>query len=333
MSKRLNQNLTSQYLEAAQRMKPHGTRHRIVAYVESYDDVLFWRGVLGAFENEERYFEVMLPSRNTLGRGKKVALMNVLKNGFGHHLIACVDADYDYLMQGATEMSRVVLGNEYVFHTYAYSIENYLCYAPALHDVCVMATLNDRSILDFEAYVKVFSQIIYPLFVWSIWCYRTGRYQRFCMADMCQIIELGRINLYHPEESLERMRNKVNKKVAYLQHIFPEAKSQYAPLKDELAELGVTPETCYMYIRGHDLFDYVVTPLLTNVCDELRREREREIRRLAVHKQQMQNELSGYQHASQDPIEMLRKHSGYKDSPLYARIRADIKKFLDEQTL
>ena len=156
MSKRLNQNLTSQYLEAAQRMKPHGTRHRIVAYVESYDDVLFWRGVLGAFENEERYFEVMLPSRNTLGRGKKVALMNVLKNGFGHHLIACVDADYDYLMQGATEMSRVVLGNEYVFHTYAYSIENYLCYAPALHDVCVMATLNDRSILDLEAYVKVF---------------------------------------------------------------------------------------------------------------------------------------------------------------------------------
>ena len=50
MSHRLNQNLNSAYLEAANRLRPSGSRKRIVAYVESYDDVAFWRGILDDFE-------------------------------------------------------------------------------------------------------------------------------------------------------------------------------------------------------------------------------------------------------------------------------------------
>ncbi|MDQ9768464.1 DUF4435 domain-containing protein, partial [Acinetobacter baumannii] len=66
----------------------------------------------------------------------------------GRCMIACVDADYDYLMQGLTASSHEVCTNPYVFHTYVYAIENFQCYAPALQSVCVMATLNDRPIFD-----------------------------------------------------------------------------------------------------------------------------------------------------------------------------------------
>ena len=34
-------------------------------------------------------------------------------------MIACVDSDYDYLLQGATHTSRYIINNKYVFHTYA----------------------------------------------------------------------------------------------------------------------------------------------------------------------------------------------------------------------
>ena len=44
-------------------------------------------------------------------------------------MIACVDSDYDYLLQGATHTSRYIINNKYVFHTYAYAIENYQCYS------------------------------------------------------------------------------------------------------------------------------------------------------------------------------------------------------------
>ena len=95
MNKRLTHNLTSAYIEAANRLNSKRSRKRIVAYVESYDDVFFWRTVLSRYENSTRYFEVMLPSHTTLERGKKSVLMNELGDRLGECMIACVDADYD----------------------------------------------------------------------------------------------------------------------------------------------------------------------------------------------------------------------------------------------
>ena len=74
--KRLKDNLTSSYLEAANCLNPKKQRKKIVAYVESYDDVFFWRTILSQFETDRFYFEIMLPTReNALERGKKAAVV------------------------------------------------------------------------------------------------------------------------------------------------------------------------------------------------------------------------------------------------------------------
>ena len=212
-------------------MKPSGARRRIVAYVEGYDDVMFWRNVLTRFENDKLYFEVMLPSRTSLAKGKKVAITNILGNTLGRNMIACVDADYDYLLQGARETSRTICQNPYVFHTYAYAIENFQCYAPLLRGVCVAATLNDRKVFDFERYMREFSELVYPVFVWNVWCYRTGNYKHFSLTSLCAVIALRDINLYHPERGLEQLRQRVNRTMSWLQKRFPPAKKEYKPLK------------------------------------------------------------------------------------------------------
>ena len=136
MGYRLHDNLTSGYFEAANRLNSKQARRRIVAYVESYDDIFFWRTILSQLETDRIYFEIMLPSReNKLKRGKKAAMMSMLSDKVGGHMIACIDADYDYLLQGITPTSQAILSSPYVFHTYAYAIENMQCYAPAMHDV------------------------------------------------------------------------------------------------------------------------------------------------------------------------------------------------------
>lgn len=328
--KRLSQNLNSAYIEAANRLQGNRARRKIVAYVESYDDVLFWSTLLRPLETDKRYFEVMLPSRTTLSKGKKIALGNDLGERLGRYMIACVDADYDYLMQGTTLTSKEVCFNPYVFHTYVYAIENFQCYAPTLQNVCVMATLNDRRIFDFESFMAAYSATIWPLFVWNIWCYRYGTYKQFSMLDFFHIVQLNELNYYHPEETLDRLRRRVNGKIGRLQNQFPQGKSTYKPLRDELLRLGLTPETTYLHIRGHDLFDGVVVPVLTGVCDALRREREREIRRLAEHAVQLQNELAAYQNATSSVAEMLKKHYGYQDCPQYKKVQDDIRRLLDK---
>lgn len=327
--KKLQDNLNSQYISAANRLKPNQARRRVVAYVESYDDVSFWRGVLQEFESPRLCFEVMLPSRTNLGKGKKSVLMNRLGSRLGECMIACVDADYDFLMQGLTAASREVLDNPYVFHTYVYAIENYQCYAPGLHEACVTATMNDRRVVDFEAFLAEYSAIIWPLFVWNVWGYRYDRYHDFSLLDFCGVVALREVSPHHPEKALEHVRRQVNRQVAVMQRRHPEAKKTYRLLRDELLSLGLTPETTYLYMQGHSLFEGVVMPLLTPLCTLLRKEREAEIRHLAVHEQQRQNELASYQR-SQSPVElMLRKGSGFRRSRPYGWLLADLREFVD----
>ncbi|MCQ2222810.1 MAG: DUF4435 domain-containing protein [Bacteroidaceae bacterium] len=325
MARKLTENISSAYIEAANRLKPKRKGKRVAVYVESYDDVLFWRSVLEEFESPDIHFDVMLPSRNTLAKGKNLALSHELGDG----LIACVDADYDYLIQGRTEHSQKMLQNPYVFHTYVYAIESYQCYAPGLHTACVMATLNDREVIDLEEFMLQYSLILWPLLVWSIWLYRHDHYKQFSIQDMAGEVSFRDINVYHPEETLDYVRRHVNKAVNWMQRTFPEAKKAYEPLKQELVKLGVTPETTYLYMQGHTLFDGVVLPLLNPICTLLRRERENEIKRLACHEKQRQNELSCYQHSVGSIDVMLKKGLKFRESEPYQRLRRDLSAFVE----
>lgn len=330
MGKRLNQNVTSQYVSAANRLNSRQARRRIVAYVESYDDVFFWRAVLSRFEDATRYFEVMLPSRsNHLERGKKAALMRLLDGHVGRDMIACVDADYDYLLQGASPNSRAVLDNPYVFHTYAYAIENLQCYAPSLHSVCVAVTLNDHVEFDFTEFFRQYSLAIFPLFVWSIWHYRTSHYGEFTISDLAQCIETGKVSPANAESVLARLRSKVGKKVEWLRRRNPDAKESYVALKEELRSLGVNPDATYLYIQGHHLFDNVVVPLMKNVCSNLIQERQREISNQSMHYTQRCNEMSCYSNSLADITSTLRRNVGFFASEPYQRIVDDLTRFLN----
>lgn len=328
--KKLLSHLNSQYFQAANQLQKK-QRKSIVVYVESYDDVFFWRNVLSEFENEERRFEVMLPSRSNLSRGKKTALMNTLGPHLGQYMIACVDADMDYLMQGRTNTSHFMLHNPYVIHTYAYSIENLQCYAPSLHSVCVMSTLNDRVIFDFEDYLKKYSEAIYELFVWAVWLYRQARFGELTLSALNNFINVEKVNIFNPDEAIERTRHQVNRKVAWMQRHYPEAKGKIKPLKAELATLGLVPSNTYLYIQGHHLLDNIVGAVIEPVCTILRREREKEIKRLAGnHKQQMDNELASYMH-SQCPISMvIHRNTQFRDCPAFQQIRESIRVLLSK---
>ena len=330
MNKRLRENISSEYFTAANKLKSKKARRKIVAYVESYDDVLFWRTLLDNYEDGTRYFEVMLPSHNTLERGKRSVLMNLIYTKVGEDMIACVDADYDYLMQGATETSKSIVSNPYVFHTYAYSIENLQCYAPSLHNVCVMVTLNDHAVFDFKEFMRQYSEAIFPLFVWSIWHYRRSIYGQFTIKDFNKVVEVGGFNINNPDAAISNLRNKVWKKANWLRKKHPDAKESYLALKRELISLGVTPDTTYLYIQGHHLFDKVVMPIMTKVCGMLIREREAEIRRQAVHSTQMRNELSCYSHSVQDIEQMLKKNVGYVFSLPFGKMKEDMERFLSK---
>ncbi len=332
MAHRLIHNLNSAYIAAANRLRPSRERRRIVVYVESFDDVSFWRQVLDEFEDATRYFEIKLPGRQTLGKGKKLAVTNVLQaNQLGPEMLACVDADYDWVLQSHTEASRQLNSSPYIIHTFVYAIENYQCFAPGLHRAVVTATLNDRQTLDYEAFLQEYSRIIWPLYVWNVWGYVSGRYHGFTIMDMCGFITIDKsFSMSHPENTLAALRRRVNQKMAWLQRHRPEARKTLSIVRQNIEDLGIRPEDTYLYIQGHTLMENVVLPMLNPICVMLRKEREREIRNLAIHSTQRQNELSSYRH-SQIPIEeALRKSTAWLHAPQMERVRQRIREVLGD---
>lgn len=329
MGSRLTNNVTSKYFHAANHLRPKWKKMKIIAYVESYDDIAFWRDILGEFETDDTGFEIVLPSRSNLSRGKKSAIMNNLGKNLGTSLIACVDADYDYLVGDHNEFSKSMLDNPFVVHTYVYAIENYHCYAPSLHNVCTTATLNDHQLFDFEAFLEEYSRTIYDLFIWQVWFHRVGRANEFPMTSFNNFVSAKKINIQNPEETLEHIRRDSNRKIASFQHNCPEAKGKIQPLKEELRSLGVTPENTYLYIQGHNLVENVVLAVLIPVCTSLRKAREKEIMSYAAHKVQMQNELASYQH-SQSPVEqILKRNADFKAAPQYEQLHGRVVQLME----
>ena len=297
--------------------------------MESYDDIFFWRSVLSDFEDDNTEIEVMLPSRTSLNRGKKTAMMNQLGDALGRYMIACVDADLDYLLQSSTISSERMLSNPYVVHTYVYSIENYFCYSKSLHTVCVMATLNDRSVFNFEEYLRMYSDIVYELFVWLIWLHRHERFNDLPLSSFNNIASVEQLNIQKPLDALERLRRNVNRKLSWLQRHVPEAKGKLTALKEELALLGVDRDSTYLFVQGHHLMDNVVDAAITPVCTLLRREREKEIKRLSNgNAVQMHNELACYSPSQLTPVQMLRRNTMYKDCPMYQRLKEHVARVL-----
>ena len=326
--KKLSQYLNSDFLAAANALRPKRAKTRIVAYVESYDDISFWRSVLDDYESDKFHFEVLLPARTSLTKGKKRAMMNMLGKGIGKNMIACVDSDYDYLLQGATDCSRKIIDNPYILHTYAYARENFKCYSEGLKRVCVQSTLNDIDVIDFPSFMKLYSRICYPLFLWNILLYRERDLNTMSMQQFCEIVRLTSFTTDRPEHSLKQLAMRVKHKLGLLEKNMPHLLTKLEAMKKEFALLGIVEEETYMYIQGHHIMDRVVLHILKPICRYLRNKRETEIQRYACHRQQMSNELSSYRHSQCDVALILSKSTYYKESQQYKWLQRDIERLL-----
>ena len=94
-----------------------------------------------------------------------------------------------------------------------------------------MATLNDHKLINFPEFMKLYSQIAYPLFVWSVWFYRKHILSEFSLLDFCSYVKLDQVSTHHPERSLETMAKKVNRKLHDLERHHPEALEEIESMK------------------------------------------------------------------------------------------------------
>jgi hypothetical protein len=301
-------------------------------YVEGYDDVAFWRGIFNDFETERLTFEVAVPPRSDLAKGKKV-VMNMIEQS-SPELLLCVDSDFDYLFDGHTPQSQAMLTAPYLFHTYTYATENYLCFAPALHTVCTKATKNDACIFDFERFLEEYSRIIYPVFLWYAYSARLGNEHLFTLIEFKNSVRLNYMDLDdNGRGTLEWVRRNIQRRLHSLETNYAEWRGAVADFGVAMQKLDLYPENTYLFMHGHTLMDNVVMPMLSAVCESLKQLATYNIAHSTQKGIALGNEVSNYRNAILNVRDTLIYNEEYKGSFLYRRLHADIRSMLQREAL
>ncbi|MCM1150845.1 MAG: DUF4435 domain-containing protein [Alistipes sp.] len=310
-----------------QPLPPEEDQRLVRVYVEGYEDVAFWRGIFDHFRNPYLRFEISVPNREDLPKGKKV-LLNMIPRS-GPDLLLCADSDFDYLFGGRTEQSATVAAARYLFHTYAYATENYLCYAPSLHNVCVKATKNDTRIFDFVVFLREYSRTIYPLFVWYAYSAQLATEHVFTLIDFKASVRLGYLDIAdNGARTLEWLARNVEKRERLLRQRNPRMIEPMKAFEEQLCKRGLTPETTYLFMHGHTLMDNVVMVLLNSVCEKLR---QLSIAKITSSKKEgvaLRNEMSNYTNSLRSIRDVLLDNENYTRCPLYKRLQRDIQKYI-----
>jgi hypothetical protein len=308
MATPIKEGLSSDYLEFSTALRPKFKPKSVIVYVESEEDIAFWRNILHTYETPTLRFEIKLPSNNSLAKGKTKALarsndiFDNVTGKVGKFLLICVDSDYDYLLcehyetEAKRTIAKKIQENDYIFQTYTYSIENLKCYAENLHTVCVAATFNDTHKIDFVAFMKVYSTIIYELFLWNLLFYSKGQDDNFTLTSFCSEVKILEVpNVADLAMNLEKIKAKIQAKITLLETNFPTQKAEVLLLGNKLKKLGLEKENACLFLQGHTIFDNVVLMLLKSVCKALKHEKEESIKSLAKHDKEKIEKLNQYQ--------------------------------------
>lgn len=324
-------NISSEYLSAANAL--HRT-DRITVYVEGYEDVAFWRNIFDLYQHQGCRFEIMTPSRSDMAKGKKVVL------GFaaaaGPRLLLCVDSDFDYLFgEKHSPAARIIAGNKYIFQTYVYAIENYMCCPRALSTLAVRATKNDAFIFDFEDFMTEYSKTIYPLFMWYAYAAMVNEPDIFALSDFRNAVRLGYLNVNdNGSETLAWLSRQVNKRLNFLTSRHPAYIDGVKALEADFAAKGVTPQTTYLYMQGHTLMENVVKVVLDSVCEELRKMAVGRIMNSSREGLSLRNELSYYNNSLRETDALLRENTLFMTCCTeFDRLRVDMDAVLTRQTV
>lgn len=291
--------------------------NRIHVVVEDETDCRFWKDLL-CFAMPNKDFDVypyqyLTDGSITLVKGKDHLLKDT--SIFGKFYIACVDSDYDYLLDEASQYHRALLC-PYVIQTQAYSFENYVCEPSTLKDVCFHVTTCNTD-YDFIAFFDKLSKSLYPILKWSLYLQSIQEVDAFRIdSDWDSILPCSEgINRITEQKLLEKVDGLVNQKIDVLCQTYPSTQSDVDTyIEGVCTRFGLNPSNAYMFVQGHAFFNFILNVLIKPLCNKLRKDHIGKIKQDCPDKTKYENLINHYNKDCRDCRESLLDNFSYKKS-------------------
>ncbi|WP_456087908.1 DUF4435 domain-containing protein [Parabacteroides sp.] len=227
--------------------------HLAVVYLEDKGDECFWAAVLKHYKADSSFY-FRFGSRET-GSGCQQCLK--YKKHLDKQFLIAIDSDYRYLLKEAD-----VDVAHFVLQTYTYSFENHYCYAKNLQKALRLACNDDKvdDLFSVSEFLRQYGEIVYPLFLYLLYDMRTKKHV-FLKDEFHQLLGTQTKVKQSVEDNgktlLDSLHQTLNKKLSELKALFPDfTQEAEASL---YKEAGLHKDTAYLYARGHNLYNIIVS--------------------------------------------------------------------------
>lgn len=237
------------------------TMRRLTAcvHLEGESDKHFWSLVFKNYFPEGKFF--FLSYSKLLGDKRVSGVDHCLKYApyLSPRFFICIDSDYRYLMG-----ERSIHVKNFIFQTYTYSIENHYCFSKTLESVCHQATGNHCPIFDFKSFFKIYSNILYRLFIWHLYLIENQLPGLSKLKFNNLLDSFSRISLENNgEEMLYYFKERVDRRLEKIEQSYPDTNiEEYFSF---YKRIGLNQDNVYLYVRGHNIYELVLS--IGRVCN------------------------------------------------------------------
>lgn len=229
-------------------------RYRASVHLENKDDEWFWNNMLQKYRPGKYNF--IYHSRNhkgtdTAGCTQCMAFRDYLSDKF----FVCIDSDYRYLCQ-----ENGIDAEHFIMQTYTYSWENHCCYAAALQErFMVSAAAIAVHDFNFCLFLEAYSKVVYKPLLWFLFLRRRG-INCFTQKMFNNILALqykhGDFE-NNGENMILRLKQSADSVCQQLE--VKHSTFDFEAEKRFYETLGVTETNAYLHIRGHNLYDLLLS--------------------------------------------------------------------------
>ncbi len=232
-------------------------------HVEDKDDEAFWTKLMKRVCPHDR-FRFITYSRTEKGRvatGCSVCLM--YRDFLDEKFAIAIDSDLRYLRQ-----QNGINASNYILQTYTYSFENHLCFPERLNELTEKISGLKNDIFNYDIFLKSYSNEIYPLFIMFLYASK----QPLRIFPMDQLRRVINMNIFHEridnngEKVIELLKDEVAERMDAMKKIYPLFNEHKE--RDRYQSLGLNKDNAYLYIRGHNIFDLMIS-IGNEVCNTL----------------------------------------------------------------
>lgn len=282
--------------------------------VGNQSDKGFWETILNTVQPNLKY-KIYKESNYTTGTGKMAVLE--FRDYAASDFILVVDSDYDYIIG-----DEIVDNNSFILQTYAYSFENYICNPIRLKSICCQGAGIDEVDFDFDAFLRDFSQVVYPLFLISInEELKNPNLPIFTRSNFGELMKFERLDKPSVESIFNYLEN-LKLQVDQIISQFPIGDDEVKNIQTLLSKMSLDIQETYWLIRGKDIYNLIerVISILVyiNVEKTISEIKERTI------PINLGKAINDYKNRRELWKDILTTGFDFKNSPFFSKIQTDI---------